>query len=188
MNPETVYPVLESHLTTFFAGHAPEVFVGPAGPIHEVLPRFRVLRFAPGPRTIHWVYASLGTWEVDAGQPRGLEFFVIAPGENQVHVEFLAMAAHYHLKQKLGKWHSFPIGRPWLPGSQLDHVLVSLPYPFGADLEICEVPGGHIHFLWLLPISATERALKKEHGVDALEDLLEAKEVDYADPMRTSVA
>ena len=188
MNPEAVYPALESHLATFFEGHARETFVWPAGPIREVLPRFKVIRFAPGPRTIHWVYASLGTWEVNAGEPRGLEFFVIAPGEDQVHVEFLAMAAHYHLNHKLAKWHSYPIGRPWLPGSQLDHVLVSLPYPFGSDLEICELPEGHVHFLWLLPISATERAFKKEHGADALEDLLEARQIDYADPMRASVA
>jgi hypothetical protein len=55
-------------------------------------------------------------------------------------------------------------------------------------LEICEVPEGHVHFLWLLPISATERAFKKEHGVDALEDLLEAKQIDYTDPMREPVA
>ena len=188
MNRDAVYPALESHLATFFEGHAREWFVWPAGPIRDVLPRFRVMRLAPGPRTIHWVYASVGTWEVTGEEPRGVEFLVIAPSENQVHVEFLAMAAHYHLKEKLNKWHTFPIGRPWLPGSQLDHVLVSLPYPFGSELEICEVPGGHVHFLWLLPISASERAHKVEQGVDSLEQLLEDKQIDYADPMRASVA
>jgi hypothetical protein len=46
---------------------------------------------------------------------------------------------------------------------------VSLPYPFGPDLQLCHVGDRHVDFLWLLPITEQERAFKVAHGQEALE-------------------
>jgi hypothetical protein len=44
---------------------------------------------------------------------------------------------YYHRPGRLGLGHTLPIGEPWLPESACDHWLVSLPYPFGPDLQTC---------------------------------------------------
>lgn len=43
--------------------------------------------------------------------------------------------------------HNMPIGEPWVPGSTCDHLLISLPYLHGPDLEHCTLPGGHARIL-----------------------------------------
>jgi suppressor of fused protein SUFU len=136
--------ILWRHLRTFFTGHECEEQVWTLGPAIEVLPQLRVAQFAPGPRSGVWVYATVGTWE---GRPdHRLEFLITAPHEDLRHVELLAMTAWYHHEHELGLGHTFPIGEPWLPGSLCDHMLVSLPYPFGPSLEVCELPDGHLHY------------------------------------------
>src|SRR5688572_6234810 len=40
-------------------------------------------------------------------------------------------------------------GDGWLPGSDCDQLLVSLPYPCGSQFETCAWPDGHIRLLWL---------------------------------------
>jgi hypothetical protein len=80
------------------------------------------------------------------------------------------------------------IGRPWADGSACDHLLVSLPLPFGRDLEWFKQDGQAIRFLWLVPITATEASLAREASVAALEDRLEQAEANVLDPNRPSVA
>jgi hypothetical protein len=41
--------------------------------------------------------------------------------------------------------------------------------------------------LWLLPITAEERAYKIEAGLEALEQKFETTSFDYTDPLRASV-
>jgi len=142
---------------------------------------------APGPRIDQWAYLSVGAWEVDHDASNGLEFLVIAPRDDPRQVEFLAMTAHYHHGERLGRGHTFPLGQAWLPGSQLNHALVSLPYPFGPNLEICDVDGGHLHFLWLLPISSAEHTFLLTNGVEALEQRFEDSALRYWEPGRKSV-
>jgi hypothetical protein len=100
------------------------------------------------------------------------------------------MTAYYHAgqtPQRLDVGHTVPIGEPWLPGSTCDHLLVSLPYIFGSDFEMCRWRNGHARVLWLLPITSAEREFKIEHGLDALEERFEAESVDYTNPLRGSV-
>jgi len=101
------------------------------------------------------------------------------------------MTAYYHAGppiQHLDLGHTVPIGEPWLPGSSCDHLLVSLPYPFGPDLESCSWDGGHARLLWMLPITDAEREYKTQNGLDALEERLEQAAVHPTDGGRPSVS
>ena len=176
--------VIRQHLRIFFAGHACEEHVWTLGPAVDEFPRLRVSEFAPGPKIGHWVYATIGAWEA-CDDPR-LEFLIIAPGQDQRLVELLFMTAWYHGKHTLGTGHTFPIGEPWLPGSSCDFFLVSLPYPFGHQLEVCQFGDRHLHFRWLLPITAAEREFKLRKGIESLEQRFETRELEYWLPGRAS--
>jgi hypothetical protein len=52
------------------------------------------------------------------------------------------------------------LGEPWLPGSACDHGLISLPYPWGPELE---------------------------DGLAALEERFQAARLDFTNPGRASV-
>jgi hypothetical protein len=73
-------------------------------------------------------------------------------------------------------------------GSAADHLLVSLPYPYGPALETCDLGERHVHFLWLVPITRAEANLVRTEGVDALERLLEQGDADVITPTRRSLA
>jgi hypothetical protein len=106
-------------------------------------------------------------------------------------VELLAMNAYYHAgppDQRLDLGHTVPIGEPWLPGSACDHALISAPYPWGTDLEVCDWVGGHARLLWYLPITEAERDHKRDRGLEALEQRFEDARLDFADSNRASVA
>lgn len=177
--------VVRKHLRRFFAGHACEVHQWTLGRAVDELPRLRVAEFTPGPKTGLWVYVTIGAWEV-CDDPR-LEFLIAAPNRDQRHVELVTMAAWYHGQYKLGTGHTLPIGEPWLPGSSCEFFLASLPYPFGPDLEVCNVAGTHLHVVWLLPITATEREFKVREGVEALEQRFDECGLEYWVPDRASV-
>jgi Suppressor of fused protein (SUFU) len=100
------------------------------------------------------------------------------------------MLAYYHAgpeQQRLDIGHTVPIGEPWVPGSLCDGALISLPYAYGPDLEVCEWNSGHVRVLNALPITAAERAFKISHGLEELEQRLEHAGADFANPMRPSV-
>jgi hypothetical protein len=87
----------------------------------------------------------------------------------------------------LGTGHTFPIGEPLLPGSTCEYFLVSQPYPFGPELEVCNFPSGHVHILWLLPITAAEREFKVREGLEALEQRFDECALEYWNSDRASV-
>ncbi|WP_185078529.1 suppressor of fused domain protein [Nonomuraea jabiensis] len=121
----------------------------------------------------------------------GLEFVLTARTDDWQHLESMTMNAYYHAgppHQRLDHGHVVPIGRPWFADSVCDRYLISLPYPFGPDFEVCAWDGGHARILWLLPITSAERDLIMNAGLEAFESLLEEKRVDYTDPHRSSVA
>lgn len=64
------------------------------------------------------------------------------------------MVASFHADERyrLSIGQTVDIGRPWIEGSSADHLLVSLPYPYGPGLEHCEAAGRHVQVLWLVPI------------------------------------
>jgi hypothetical protein len=184
---DLIYSRIESHVRSFFIGHEITEWLWQRGRIEKVLHRFRVLRVAPGSKSRLWIYISLGAWEVTSVSPPGLEFMIFASQESPRHIELLAMTVNYHSKHTLGLGHTFPVGEPWLEGSQCDHMLVSLPYPFGRDLELCKVNGSHIHLFWLLPITSAERQFKSDNGLEALEELFENQTLEYWRVDRDSV-
>jgi hypothetical protein len=187
MTTDEVHARLRRHIQAFFAGHCYEEEVWTLGPALEVLPRLRIACLSPGPRTALWTYVSLGAWEAVASHSGGLEFLLIAPARDLRHVELLSMAAWYHGEHTLGLGHTLPIGEPWLEGSACDCLLVSRPYPLGAELEVCCLGKRHLHLYWLLPITAAERAFKVEHSLEALEQRFDDSGLEYWDPGRASV-
>jgi hypothetical protein len=112
---------------------------------------------------------------------------IAAPEQNERHVELLFMAAWYHRCEGLGAGHTLLIGEPWLPDSACNFFLVSLPYPFGPELEVCHLSESHLHVLWLLPITATEREFKKREGLEALEQRFDECGLEFWLPDRPSV-
>ena len=97
------------------------------------------------------------------------------------------MTVFYHRGGKLGLGHTLPIGEPWAPGSLCDHLLVSLPYPFGPGLEIAHIGDRHVEFLWLLPITEAERQLKVSYGLEALQSRFDGVGLRYWQVDRPSV-
>jgi hypothetical protein len=182
---DDVCGALQEHVLRNFDGHAADAFTWNAGPILTTNPHFRALRIAPTSQEL-WTYVSVGGWAATADTNEGLEFILVAPFDTPRAVELLALTVDYNRDGRLGLGHTFPIGEPWLPGSRCDHVLVSLPYPFGPDLETCHVGDRHVDFLWLLPITEEERDFKVAHGQEALEVRFEEVELCYWDLNRAS--
>jgi hypothetical protein len=175
------------HLEGFWPDRLHEELAWTLGPIEERVPRFRVRRIAPAVRVDPWIYVSVGASDVADGD--GQEFILLSPTESPAHVETLAMVASYHAdaRYRLSVGRVVDIGRPWMEGAAADHLLVSLPYPYGPSLEHCEVPDGHVQVLWLVPITEPEARYARDHGVEALEQLLEDTGVDVMDPQRRSL-
>jgi hypothetical protein len=183
---------LLAHLRARFPTREAVVLGAPSrGPIHSRVPGFHVLRLSPGKDEHGWLYVTAGGWEATQQHGHGLEFVLWAPEESDRHVETLAMTSYYHAEGgsfALDLGHTVPIGWPWLPDSACDHLLVSLPYPWGPSLEVCELPeDGHIRVLWLLPITKAERDFKRANGLEALESRLEEAGIFPTDPHRASV-
>ncbi|MET7641649.1 suppressor of fused domain protein [Streptomyces sp. NPDC005438] len=181
---------VEAHVRAFFDGHPLEVLHLDLGPgRREALPDLRVLAVGPGPRGDDWAYVTVGCCAAPGEGGPGLEFVMTAPTRDQRFVDLMAMVAYYHCSgHRLGLEHSMPIGEPWVPGSACDHLLVSLPHPYGPALERCPLPEGYARLLWTLPVTRAEIEYRREHGHEALERLFEQAPITPADPFRASVA
>ncbi|MFG2754041.1 suppressor of fused domain protein [Streptomyces xanthophaeus] len=183
---------LETHVRSFFAGHAVTVDDYDLGfGRRGAVPGLRILTVSPGPRADSWAYVTAGCWstgETGENGGHGLEFVLTAPARDERFADLLAMTAYYHADHRLDLGHSLPIGEPWLAGSHCDHLLISLPYLHGPGLEQCPLQDGHARILWLLPVTAAEMAYRREHGHDALEQLFDEQGMVPTDPRRPSVA
>jgi Suppressor of fused protein (SUFU) len=138
-----------------------------------------------------WTYVSAGAWEVTQRDGHRLEFVVTTQRDEAAAVDLLAMTAYYHagpLEQRLDVGHTIPIGAPWLDESACDHLLISVPYPYGPDLEVCVWQRGHARLLWLLPITEAERDFRATNGLEALEARFDKQAIEFWDPRRPSVA
>jgi Suppressor of fused protein (SUFU) len=184
---DDVCGALEEHVRRFFGGRRIDALTWTAGPILEENPHFRVLRVAPSAPSDVWTYVSIGGWAATEAENRGTEFIICTAIEDVRAIELLAMTVFYHRGGKLGLGHTLPVGEPWVPGSVCDHLLVSLPYPFGPDLEIAHVGDRHVEFLWLLPITEAERELKVSDGLEALESRFDEVGLRYWQVDRPSV-
>ena len=74
-----------------------------------------------------------------------------------------------------------------MAGSLFDHMLVSVPCPFGPDLQTAHVGDRHVDFLWLLPITEASRKLKVSNGLEALESRFEEVGLRFWEVNRPSV-
>ena len=182
---------ISAHQHRCFLGHGVQERRWLGGPIATRVEGLYVHEFAPGPRSAAWTYATVGVWDAThAESGHGLEFVMSSPRQDDRLVELLTITAYHHAgpsSQRLDLGHTMPIGEPWLPSSTCDHLLVSVPYPYGPDLEICEWRFGHARHLWLLPITEPERDFKKLHGLEALEQAFEDAPMIPTDPQRPSV-
>ncbi len=185
-----IYDRLIMHLDAVWPNSRKELFSWMLGPIQKTLPNFRVIRIEPLDASDPWVYVSHGAWEVDAGVEYRMEFFIMSPYETPRQVETLAMLANYHADSRyhLNLGRSVRIGRGWLEESICDHFLVSLPYPYGNELEDCQVAKDLlVKYFWLLPITTAENEYLRRRGLEALEQKFDEIELDFLNPIRRSI-
>ena len=142
----------------------------------------------PTDRSDPWVYATIGASSVGSEGER-VEFFLLAPSESPRHVETLAMVAGFYAlaEHDLSLGDTVNIGRPWADGSGADHLLVSLPYPFGPTLERLEVGGELVRILWLVPITEPEARFASLNGAEELERLFDDEGADVLSVVRPSM-
>ena len=158
------------------------------GPLHAVLPDIVFVSIAPqNPFADPWVNATCGLQE--AGAPSTEVFLLSAEDDSDNATEILAMVAYFHAdpRYRLHVGEVIDIGRPWQPDSALDHLLVSLPYPYGPKLEWMGPEGSSTRFLWLLPISRAEAERVRSEGLEAFEQSMDDAGVDTIDPFRSQV-
>lgn len=182
---------LDRHVRSFFAGHPIDRRTWPIGPMESRIPGFFVYTVGPGPRFAGWTFVTAGCWRATAEDGHGFEFTLSAPTPDDRHVEVLTMLVYYHSgggPDRLDIGHMVALGDgPWLPGSSCDRLLVSLPYPYGPDLEHCSWATGHAQILWAMPITASERAYALAHGLEALEQKFDDAGVQFLDARRAPV-
>ncbi|MFE0674877.1 suppressor of fused domain protein [Streptomyces sp. NPDC058867] len=181
---------VEDHVRAFFEGHPVDAVDRDLGPERrEAVPEPHVLVVGPGPRGDSWAYVTVGCSTLTEEDGQGLEFVMTAPARDERFTDLMTMIACYHRGgHRLGLEHSMPIGEPWVPGSSCDHLLISLPYLHGPDLEDCPVPDGHVRVLWTLPVTTAEIEYRRHHGHEALERLFDETGIIPTDPFRASAA
>jgi len=186
----TIHEAQIDHLEKNWPSHKKESFTWDLGPIKQALPNFSVIRITPKSSDEPWVYLSHGAREINKNHHDCREFFILAPSESPRHIETLAMLVNFHASENnfLTIGACVNIGRGWLEGSNLDHLLISIPYPFGPKLEKCHFDGGNIiKYLWLLPVNQAEKEYLNQLGLEALESKFDENAIDYLDPNRSSV-
>jgi hypothetical protein len=148
---------------------------------------FSVLAFPPSSKTSCWVYSTLG---MSTDTPNALiELHILSNKKDATLVELLTVTASFHRNStNLGLHHTVNFGRPWQDDSRCNYGFISLPYLSGEALELFNFKDGHLHNLWLLPITESERNYKIENGWDALEQQFEECGFDYINPQRPSCA
>jgi hypothetical protein len=171
---------IESHLRHGFPGQ--RVVVQGWRTDAMAMPHVRVLRVDPESRGGLWLHVSSG---VDASE--GSEFVLVTPFKTLRAVELLAMVVYFHGVEQLKVGDTVSVGEPWLPGSGCGHLLVSSPYLLADELWTLPLPGRAVHFRWVIPITARERAYAAEQGLEALEQRFEEVGLEYWDPHRGSV-
>lgn len=160
------------------------------GPVSVEMPYLSVLEAKALDKGEYWHYMSSCAGRIEGDGNYKLEFCLQVAEQNSMHVELISMVAYMHRDKShhLNVGHTVKIGRPFVPGSRLDRLLISLPYPYGSDFEYAHLSNGsHARILWLLPISESEDNFCHSAGLDALEEKFEEQHVDYLDAFRPSV-
>lgn len=157
-----------------------------SGPVHQLPRGFNIVKFPPNCTRDMWTFATCGMSQPE--DAKAVELHMFSPHDAYDVVELLVITAHFHrTHSRLDLGHSVNFGRPWLPRSACNFGLVSLPYLDGPALENFDHGGVEASCYWLLPVTGSEIAFKKEVGLDALEERFEAAGLNYLDPHRDSV-
>lgn len=189
---KTPADLIGKHYTDFFKGH-PVFEIDPPADAHDRVPGLRILEAPAGKRVDVASYLTLGCWGAVQTLGVGCEFVLAAREPDPIHVQSLAAAAIAHCGTPAGRLDRgsvVPLAGPWLPGSDCDQLLVTLPYPYGPELEYCRWrargQAQSARVLWLMPITAAEAIFVATDGVEALEARFEELGVNFADPTRSS--
>lgn len=180
---------ITEHVKKFWPNSTAQEEQWPEGPIQENVPGFQILKLVSKTPRRPIVYMTNRCFVVQPTQHVKHEFFLISPVEERRHVETLTMLANFHADERfrLDVGSVVNIGDPWMAGSQCDHLLISIPYPYGPKLEWLNLPDTCVRFLWALPITPREAAFLELNGLEALEQKFDTAEVDYLNPSRSSV-
>src|SRR5215475_11701236 len=145
---------IRDHLTGFWPNSIVSEETWDRGPIQESVSGFRVLKLKPQTPERPVVYVTCGCFISEPKEHTRHEFFLISSNEQMQNVETLTMLADFHADKtlRLDVGSIVNIGRPWMPDSKCDHLLISLPYPYGPKLEWLKLPDVCVRFLWALPI------------------------------------
>jgi hypothetical protein len=159
------------------------------GPIQARVPGFRILKLLSNTPQRPIIYVTNGCFASEPTNHIRHEFFIIALEDERQHLEILSMLASFHADERyrLDVGSVVNIGSPWIPGSKCDHLLISIPYPYGPTLEWLKLPDICVRFLWTLPITQREAAFVELNGWEALEQKFDAAKVDYINPTRPSI-
>ncbi|HZE65916.1 MAG TPA: suppressor of fused domain protein [Sporichthyaceae bacterium] len=177
------------HLNDWFGGH--QVFaLDPPADLADRVPGLQIVEVPAGPRFELCTYLTLGCFDAVGTNGEGREFVLTAAEPDAAHVESVAMAAAQHCGTPAGRLDRgsvVPLGRPWMPASACDRLLVTLPYPYGPAFEYVRWRRNTVQLLWLLPITPAEGAFVAVDGVEAFEARLEGMALSFTDPGRPSV-
>ena len=184
MNELDITRAIERHIHGFAPGKV-DVRPWSRAPLGERLPGFRIAEIQPDAGRPYWSFLTVGCWQSAVTSSLQAEFVLAANSGDGRHAETIAITAFYNCDYPLGLGGIVELGEPWIEGSSCDHVLVSLPYPYGPGLEIVE--GTSIRYRWLLPITPDEASFGRIAGVEELERLFDASEMDFANPARASI-
>lgn len=190
MNQGSLNDQLRAHVEKFWINNRKREFVWKTGPISNVYKNFSVMEIEPSKQQEEWVYITIGASQFHSPNHERLEFFILSPTQDKIHIDTLAMLANFHTDLRYGGVHLgrvIEIGRPWMNNSLCEYFLVSLPYTMGEKFELFEKDIYKIRFLWLLPITPAEAQYVSIYGQEALENKLEENSVDYLNPQRKSV-
>ena len=156
-------------------------------PLKKMSEAFSVLEFPPSEKHGFWIYSTLG---MSTDNPTNLiELHIFSQKQDSTLIELLTITASFHRNNTpLDLNHTVNFGMPWQDDSACSLGFISLPYMDGEALEIFNFASGHLHNLWLLPITESERDYKIENGWDALEQRFDECELDYLNPKRHSCA
>jgi hypothetical protein len=177
---------LKQHLETNW-GKSTDMKGQISDPLKKMSEDFFVLEFTPSDKHSFWIYSTLG---MSTDTPSHLiELHVFSHKQDSALIELLTITASFHRNNtSLGLHHTVNFGQPWQDDSTCSFGFISLPYMDGEALELFNFESGHLHNLWLLPITESERDYKMENGWDALEQQFEECGLDYLNPLRPSCA
>ena len=178
------------HLERFYPDNEHAVIAPTRLEVEDRLPGFRVWRIAPAQPGKPWVYATCGAAQSAPDGEKGAEYVLLAPGDDPAIAEMLGALATVNADAPhggLGVGSIIALGRSWIAKSWARWLLVLPPYAFDPQFAIFEQDGRSTVVLWLVPILAAEAQYVRDHGHEALVQIIETRKANVADPARASV-